>query len=173
MKKKNIIIIAVSAVVAVALIVGLVLVLRNVFKSKPSGSGNAQTGDFAITADSASASAGGTVRIPVKISGNPGTMGYLLEFDYDETVLTYTSFDNGEVIPDCELSDTDGVIKLVGIAEKDITDNGVLVYLNFKVADGAKAGDTEIKLITDENSVCNYDEESIVPAVTNGKVTIK
>ena len=170
--KKTIIIITASVLAAVALIAGLTVWLVNVFKSDDKSVSSGKSGDAVITVESVSEKAGKNIKIPVKFTGNPGAMGFFLQFEYDTEALEYLSFEKGELLTDCEVSEQDGTLKLVSVEDNDITKDGVMVYLNFKIKDNA-TGRSEIKLICDENSVCNYDEQSVQVKTENGKVTVK
>lgn len=170
--KKTIIIITASVLAAVALIAGLTVWLLNVFKSDDKSVSSGKSGDAVITVESVSEKAGKNIKIPVKFTGNPGAMGFFLQFEYDTEALEYLSFEKGELLTDCEVSEQDGTLKLVSVEDNDITKDGVMVYLNFKIKDNA-TGRSEIKLICDENSVCNYDEQSVPVKTENGKVTVK
>ena len=170
--KKTIIIITASVLAAVALIAGLTVWLVNVFKSDDKSVSSGKSGDAVITVESVSEKAGKNIKIPVKFTGNPGAMGIFLQFEYDTEALEYLSIEKGELLTDCEVSEQDGTLKLVSVEDNDITKDGVMVYLNFKIKDNA-TGRSEIKLICDENSVCNYDEQSVPVKTENGKVTVK
>ena len=170
--KKTIIIITASVLAAVALIAGLTVWLVNVFKSDDKSVSSGKSGDAVITVESVSEKVGKNIKIPVKFTGNPGAMGFFLQFEYDTEALEYLNFEKGELLTDCEVSEQDGTLKLVSVEDNDITKDGVMVYLNFKIKDNA-TGMSEIKLICDENSVCNYDEQSVPVKTENGKVTVK
>lgn len=171
-RKKTLVIIIASVIAATALIAGLTVWLVNVFKADDKNGFAGIAGNAAITVESVSGSAGKNVRIPVKFTGNPGAMGFFLQFEYDTEALEYLSFEKGELLTDCEVSENDGTLKLVSVEDSNITKDGVMVYLNFKIKDNA-TGTSEIKLICDENSVCNYDEQSIPVKTVNGNVTVK
>ena len=168
MSKKKIIVIVAAAVAAIALFAGLGVYLSSVFSSD----GDSKSGKAAITVGSVSGEVGKTVRVPVKISDNPGAMGFFLQFEYDDEALEYISFEKGDLLTDCEVSGGNGSLKLISVEENDVKKDGTLVYLTFKVRVGA-SGNSEIKLICGENSVCNYNEESIAINAVNGKISVK
>lgn len=163
MKKKIIIIIA--AIVAVALIaVAAIFVL-------PAITGGKGTTPV-ITVGSETASTGKTVKVPVEISQNPGFMAILLDFEYDTSALKYVNYSEGKVVEDYNISEKDGVIKFLSLADKDVKKNGTILYLEFEVI-GDKGSETEIKLNLAEDSICNFNEEIIKGETVNGKITIK
>ena len=167
MKKKVVIIAAV--VVAIALLItGAVLFLPSLlnFDGKDNSSG-----DTVITVGEVSGKSGDTVKVPVKISGNPGFMACLLEFDYDTESLKYVDYKKGDFLKDYEIAEDNGKIRFISVEDGDTKENGVILYLNFEILDDAKT--SEIKLTLPENSICNFDEEVITAKSENGKVTVK
>ena len=112
------------------------------------------------------------VKVPVKISGNPGVMALLIDFEFDADVLEYKGFEKGKIFSDYEISEKDGALRLIVIENEDVKGNGKLIDLKFKVKD-KKAKNTEVKVILEENSICNYNEELIAAKGKNGTVKIK
>jgi len=166
MNKKKLIIIIVASVLAVALLAtGGYFLIKNGFSAGTSGKA-------VISVESVSAKVGDTVKIPVKISGNKGFMGFLLEFQYDNEALKYDGYDKGDVITDYEFSDNDGTLSFVCIENDDVKKNGTLVYLKFKVLD-TKKNSAEIKVNVNKESFANSNEEYVVFNGKNGTVTIK
>lgn len=166
MNKKKMIIIIVSAIVAVAVLVGLGIFLSGFFKSGSS------SGEPTVTAGEVSGSAGDTVTVPVKFTGNPGAMGFFLEFKYDNEKLEYVSFEKGNLITDCEVADSKGTLKMVSVEDNDVKKDGTLINIKFKIKDGA-SGESKVDVICGENSICNYDEKSISAKAVAGKVIIE
>lgn len=168
MTKKKIIVIVAAVVAAIALFAGLGVYLSSVFSS----GGTSKSEKATITVGSVSGEVGKSVKVPVELSGNPGAMGFFLQFEFDNEALEYISFEKGSLLTDCEVSGGNGSLKLISVEDNDVKKDGTLVYLTFKVRDGA-SGNSEIKLICDENSVCNYDEESVAINAVNGKISVK
>lgn len=167
MSRKKIIIITAAAVAAAALITCLAVYLVSVFKPA-SGTG----GEPILSVGSDSGSAGETVRVPVKFTGNPGAMGFLFDINYDDNSLEYISFENGGLLSDCEISGGSGSLKLLGVEDNDVTADGVIAYLTFRIRDGA-SGDLALSLVCGENGICNYNEKSISVKTSDGKITVK
>ena len=172
MSKKNLIIIISSVAAGLILLGALGIWLVNIFKTgnkQSAGSG----GNAVISVGSVSAGTGKNIRVPVSFTGNPGAMGFFIEFEYDANSLEYLSTDKGELLTDCEVAEAgSGKLKLVSVEDGDVKKDGTLAHLNFKIKDGA-AGKSEIKAICGENSVCNYDEKAISVKTENGTVTVK
>lgn len=166
LNKKKIIIIIVSIIAAIAVLAGLTVFLLKVFKADPKPTSTT------VTVGEVSGSVGDTVTVPVKITGNPGIMGLFLEFNYDKEKLEYVNYEKGELLSDCEIADNNGTLKMVSVEDNDFDKDGTLINLKFKVKDGA-SGESKIELKLEENSICNYNEESISAKPVNGKITVK
>lgn len=201
MNKKLIIGICAGAAALILIIVGIIAVTTDLFSFNPSedGStdstsqtensgtnstpGNSSTGKAdssgvviekgGITIGSVSGKAGDTVTVPVKLSSNPGITAFVMNFKYDPAVLTYSSYKDGDIIPGIMVNPTDGTIGILGDADNDFTNNGTIINLVFKINKDAGAGQSDITLKVNSGEICNYNEESIIPKVTNGSVTVK
>lgn len=126
-----------------------------------------------IIIGSVSGKPGDTVTVPVKLSKNPGIMAMLLDFKYDSSVLTYSSYKNGDLLSDIEVNATEGSVRMIDIENNDFKTDGTIINLVFKINKNAKPGKYDITLDVGPGSISNYDEQSIVPKVTNGTVTVK
>ena len=110
---------------------------------------SAQTGNN-IYSDEITATAGGSIRVPIYISENTGVMGWKLEFEYDPEYLTPTTVDYGDVITsgindNIEGDATLGNINVYWAGVDEEYYNGVMIYINFNVASTA-VGTSEIKI---------------------------
>lgn len=86
---------------------------------------------------------GDIITVPVNISGNYGIMGLRLNFTYDASVMEPVSATPGKVITSGMTEDTIGVspagtLSFIWIGNDDITDNGELLLLKFKMLSGTK-----------------------------------
>ena len=122
-----------------------------------------------IAVGTASSVPGATVTIPVSITKNPGINTFSLGFDYDKTVLELISV---------EVCDKLGgqftySKKAVWLNSKDITYTGEILYLNFKVRDGAFSGDSVVSVSYNAGDISNYNEEDVYFDIVSGKVTVK
>lgn len=171
MNKKKLIIIIVSAVLVTALVItGVILLLKNAFKSN--GSKSSDAGEAVITVSDVEAEKGTKIRVPVKISGNPGFMACMLELDYDSSSLKYVTYYKGDFLTDYTFEDNDGVLKFIGVEDADVTKDGTLFELEFEVLKDAK--DSEISPVDGDNTaLCNFDEEKLSVKTSGGKITVK
>lgn len=114
--------------------------------------------------------------ISVSLDGNPGIWGMKFTVGYDHSALTLSSVENGEIFSDGDVTMPDSLDKkeFVYFASsnnlKDITENGVIVTLNFKVADYAAEGKYPIKLTLTQ--AINVDGENVDIDIQDGEVTI-
>ncbi len=176
-KKKKIIIISAISVAVLAVIITAIILLTSFFDfggKKDDGSNVSsgyaqQDGDAVFTVGSAEGSKGDIVKVPVKISNNPGFVASLMGFKYDTKILKYIGYEKGEFLEDYEFSDKDGVLKFLGLEDADVSDNGLLFNLKFEIV--ADSGESDIKLEIED--VINYDEQIIKTAAENGKITVK
>ncbi len=178
MEKKKIIIIASIAVAVLVAIGAAVFGISSFFKgsNKDDSSSDAivsgeyaeQDGDAVITIGSVEGKKGDTIVVPVKISNNPGFVASLFSFSYDKDSLEYIGYDKGDFLKDYEFADDKGVLKFLGMEDKDTKTNGLLFNLKFKIT---AEKDSEIKLATEE--MINFDEQTIKLVSKSGKVKVK
>ncbi|MGN0534030.1 MAG: leucine-rich repeat protein [Eubacterium sp.] len=110
--------------------------------------------------------AGDTISIPVCIKNNTGVAGMALNFEYDSSVLTPLSVVGGELMQsglndNIEGDAKDGSFKVIWYSSSNMTDNGVLLYLNFKVNEKA-LGSTEIKISYESSDTFNESFDDVV-----------
>ena len=176
-KKTLIIIISIAVAVALAITGVVVWVTKSLIgsdgnKGTNSGNNGGSKGEMTISVDNVTASSGKTVKVPVRMSGNKGFMAVMLQCEYDKEVLEYVTYDKGDFLTDYEVNASNGVVKFLSLEDGDVDDDGVMVYLEFKVK-GKSGASSDIKLVMDEGSICNYDEEILEVKTVNGKVTVK
>ena len=119
-----------------------------------------------VYSDSISAVAGSEISVPVRIKNNSGVMGFALEFEYDSTVLTPVSVEKGSLITsglddNIQGDAVPGKFKVVWYGTENLTDNGILLYLNFTVSDRA-SGNTTIGVNYIQDDTFNESFEDVV-----------
>ena len=128
-----------------------------------------------LTVSSVEGSVGDTVAVTVSIENNPGVVSMYLQLSYDAASLELVSVTDHELLPDPIFGQTmtspyalqwDG-----SLLEENITDNGTLVTLNFKILDAAALGDQAITL-TNVGGIMNAGLQLVDFAINNGKVTV-
>ena len=119
-------------------------------------------------------STGKTVEVPITISKNPGIVAGQFFFEYDSSVLTYVDYEKGNILDEYDINDLGGQLNCVIMASdvsKDVTKNGDIIVLRFKIKDNAKKGDYTVKLGA-KSMICNKDEVVVTPNITDGKITV-
>lgn len=134
-----------------------------------------------IKISNVSAAAGDTVTINIDISNNPGIMGMMFRITYDSNSLQYSSYQKGYLSSYTVKDHSDkGYISFVNVESKDVSTDGTIISIIFKVTDNATAGKHIITLANSNdkygtklhNSFSNSKEKFIVPTVSAGSVTI-
>lgn len=104
----------------------------------------------------AEAAAGEEVTLTFECSGNPGITAWKVEFDYDHDTLELVSFDAQGVfegiIPSQTL-DADPFVMSWSNDIKDVSVNGKIADINFKVKESAADGEYPVKITYDEDNV--------------------
>lgn len=89
-----------------------------------------------IIADEISGNFGDEITVPLRISGNPGIMGYRLSFEYNAEELEAVSAKAGEEFSgnfDDSIGLSEGVFDVIWSANEPVSKDGVLLSLTFKV----------------------------------------
>lgn len=128
-----------------------------------------------MTIEPAKASAGDVISVPIKLSENPGIAAGQFYFEYDTKAFTYDSYEKGDILDDYEVSDAAGKVSCIISADdisKNATANGTLITLKFMVKSDAAKGDYTIK-VSDGTMLCDVDENTVSPKLSDGKITVK
>lgn len=133
-----------------------------------------------IVVDNVSAKAGEDVSVSIELHNNPGILGMLVSFEYDETVMKLVDVQNGNVF-----SKSNGYTfmgpknKSSGcraswytLDEVSTKSNGTIVTLCFETLDTASSSTYAIKVKYNKDDVLG-EEDSIDLDIENGKIIIK
>lgn len=134
----------------------------------------------ALRTGNAKAKPGETVQIPVEVKNNPGILGMILNLEYDDSTLWLESVANGEAVSDVLTmtpSKTLGsgarfVWDGLEIAPEDVRD-GVVLLLNFKIADTAVAGKYSINFGYAAGDIIDNMLSSIFPQIEQGYIMVE
>lgn len=118
-----------------------------------------------VTAQKVAAKPGDTVTVDLTLSNNPGVAAIILTVRYDSSALTQSAAANGVLFESMEAGRN-----LVFASASDVTANGILATLTFKVADGA-SGTYPIEVIVRE--ACNSKDEDVDFAAIYGAVSVQ
>ena len=122
----------------------------------------------AISAEEAACKVGNTVRIPINLTNNPGLASLKLELSYDTDVFEFVSAENGKVFPSSSFrvpstDETDAKVLLWNNStiKENITDNGRIAFVTFRIKDGVQTGKYTVSLL------CNAENKDAIN--TNGQ----
>ena len=121
---------------------------------------------------------GDIVKIPIEVTKNPGMIIAKTIVNFDSSVLEYIECENG-LFTDNTVSAVDGKATCLLMADftktaEDITKTGTAATLEFKVKEGAKAGEYAISIDEKNSEYANINEKFVTPNVSVvEKITIK
>ena len=121
---------------------------------------------------------GDTVTVPVSISSNPGFAGFTFVIDYNTSALTLVEITKGDLLNASESGAFTKNIsgKTVNWTDSvNITGNGIVLKLTFKITDGAAGGNYAVTLALKNGSSTNFvDENAHAQNITfqNGKIGV-
>lgn len=129
-----------------------------------------------IVAVSSTAEKGGTAKVALNLSNNPGIWGLKFKVGYNHNVMTLQSVEVGDVFTTDEVilpESLDNDYFLFYATEdklENISTNGTLVVLEFQVSENATVADYAISV---ELTQCiNVDGNDVNITMTGGKVTV-
>ncbi len=164
--------------ILVSLLVAVMMISMAVFAASAADTG-VGTLDIAVESSDAEGylpvTPGGTLDVNIVVTNNPGVSVTSFEIVYDATALDYVSYVFGDLYNEqtVKSDDVNGKITVYTDmwAEKDITGTGVVITLNFKVAD-TFAGD-KAHIIVESGVAANIAGEEIFVSGTTGVVNCK
>ena len=127
--------------------------------------------------ESAAGKAGSEVQVVISINNNPGIITAYLNIGYDETKLQLLSYEDAKLLPDGSFSALDAnPFKAQwdgALLPSNLTGNGNILVLAFKILDGCQVGDViDITVTYNENEVYDFNMDNVKFAVINGSVTV-
>ncbi len=130
---------------------------------------------IAFTLKNVYAERGGTVCVPITISGNTGIAAYRFQLSYDSSNVTFISAENGEEFKNGNINSnyikSSDVLMINWYSVNDITADGTVAVLKFKLSSSAN-GKYKISVKYLPEDILN-DERQVVPCtVTEGYISI-
>lgn len=119
-----------------------------------------------VSTTSVEACPGEVANIDINLQNNVGFTYMKLAIGYDENALELTEVSNGTIIENF-VNDA----AYVWYSGTDVTENGVLATLSFKINDTASVGTYQISINVIECS--NYNEEDVEVSISNGNISVK
>ncbi len=126
--------------------------------------------------ESVSGKVGTEIKVIVSLNKNPGIIATALKIHYDDQVLELVGYEDLKLLP----NGTAGPMRTPfyfswedSTAPANLTKNGNLLVLTFKIADGCQVGDTSsIWIEYNENDVYDYNMDNVKFATVAGTVTV-
>lgn len=134
-----------------------------------------------VAVEGAGCAAGGTVSVPVTIEGNGGVSGFDMRLEYDSERLTPVSVEKGDMLVDGEFSSSleegsgaaPGAVAAHWGSPIDVTEDGELFAVEFKVKEGAETGQTgEVRIVEGESAICDQDLNDVGATLEGGEVAV-
>lgn len=125
-----------------------------------------------ITVDTAKVSNSDDITfVDINISGNSGISAMTISITYDASALQYTEFKEG-IFSDYSVKDyrDKNYIRLVILENEDITEDGLLISLGFKLKDAEKGRLYPVSIEYSEGDFCNSKGEAVSPKIVSGGV---
>lgn len=129
-----------------------------------------------LTASTVSAERGSLVSVAIALNGNPGIWGIKFKVGYDHSALTLSSVSNGNVFANDDVTLPEALAKEQFVYYacsdelKDITANGTVVTLKFKVSENAAFSTYPITVSLTQ--AINVDRKNVNMDIQNGAITV-
>ncbi len=138
----------------ISLALSMILILSLLF-CLPIGASAANNN---VYSDTIACDKGDEIEIPVMINNNTGIMGFKIILTYDSNSLTPISVSKGEAIKNGMVNDTigtgqSGSVSVVWSGTSEITNDGTLFTVKFKVSESAK--DSVVKISYSQDDTFN------------------
>ena len=172
---KKIISAFITVVISLTMICSAVSVSADSMKVYSSFEGEAMPGDV--------------IAVDIKVDNNPGMWGLDFDIYFDTSVLQINTILNGDIFtegsgwPGVPLTtdyidslNSKGKYHFLGYGDsltKDITNNGTLCTMLFKVDENATAGEYEIKLQLGTGDIVNCAEQAVSGEFSGSKIKVK
>ena len=118
---------------------------------------------------------GEEVAVPVTAWDNPGFAAMRITMTYDASLLTPKEIRLGDRLTDnLSFEDHSGSCNILWYGSEDMTEDGILFYMVFKVSDSAKLNtETAISLESKYGDICRADHTNISFSTESGTLLVK
>ena len=127
-------------------------------------------GSAEVSVSSATVLPGDEVTLVVSIANNPGFGSGKFVVEYDTSVLTLTDITAGELLPIATVNLKQNLINTM--STKNVTANGVLFTVTFKVAANAANGEYPVNVVVKNLNSADKGNAAVATTVVAGKVTV-
>lgn len=132
--------------------------------------------NLAIGVSDVSGSPGETVEIPVVLTDNPGVISVGLTVTYDRERLELLRAENTGLLKDAtfsrEFGDYPYHMMWNDALGTNMTDNGTLAVLTFRIKSDCPEGNTTVVLSAEKGNIHNYDLEDVPFILKNGTISV-
>ncbi len=130
-----------------------------------------------VWADHVGGYAGDTVSVAVQMANNPGLAGWMIDVSFDETVLELVAQTKGDTFPVASVSFGPMVsparTSFADFVNPDVTNNGVLFTLTFKIKENAPGGVYPLEVFTkDPDNMCTQSFDTVDFEWVDGSVEV-
>ncbi len=127
-----------------------------------------------ITIGTVSGVTGDSVIVPISIEENPGISAITVSITYPSSELVFEKMLKGDFLGNAEVAahPSRNIIRFVTSETGNKRNNGVLIYLKFKIADNAEAKFHKIGLKYNSGDFCNWKLHKIMPTIIPGGVNV-
>lgn len=123
-----------------------------------------------------------TVEVKISIKDNPGVLAMAFCVQYNSSAFEYVGYKDG-YLTDYNIKDhkTKGYVSFVNVEDSDVSQNGTMLTLCFKIKKTAALGKYDVSILNNNpekygdslhNSFANSKEQYIVPVLENGSITV-
>lgn len=119
---------------------------------------------------------GEAISVPIKISNNPGVMGYRLTFAYDDSAVTPVSAVSGEGFSgnfDNSIGIKSNIFDVVWSNSSDNTTNGNIIVLTFKIKETASLGKSTVAISYTQEDTFNEEWNDVKLGCSDFIIDIK
>ena len=127
--------------------------------------------DPQIIVENKNARKGEEVILNLNVKNNPGFNSASIRIDYDKNVMTLENAELGELYASCTPS-YDNLPYITFYGPRNITSDGLLLKLIFKIKDNAESGDYAVGVTYSEGDIANVAEEDVNFAIVSGKISV-
>ena len=120
---------------------------------------------------------GGSVKVNLNVTNNPGIAGAVFKVSFNSDVLTPKKVEAGSIGFDVAAYNTENegevTIVLLGVNGENVTSDGTAATVAFDVADDAEIGTYDIVVTCETDNVADEDLQTVNLYTANGSVEIK
>lgn len=156
------------------MITAVLLSAAAVLAAAPAASTSSESTLPTFEVSSLSAHAGDEVTVKIETKNNPGIVSLRLMVNYDKNNMTLTNAVEKDFsgVNFGDISKFPFRFLWLDVSNGNVTTNGTVAELTFKISNSAADGVYPIEISYDPSDINNYDEQSIAFDIVNGEITV-